>query len=209
MADPNVGDVFLVSFNQTLLGQKLISTFYLKITNLNGSFPTLDTASNDLYTAISAANQLRDKFLITIPTNCFLDNTTIQRIYPIRQRKRTYGVSTPGGGLGAAEASNVQASIERRDDLANRKSVGALHPVVPPIPTTVIVGNAFSAAQQTSLNALAAKMFGTVNAGAAPVVWTFVLYHKSTVPPSTTDIVTAFPQPTVRVMRRRTAGVGK
>lgn len=209
-ADPAVGDIFLLTHKMSLLGQKLIGTHHFRINSLGGAFPDMDTFCSEVYTKVSAPNQLNAKLLLCIPTNCSLDSTWIQRIKPTRARRRTFGIGTFGSGFGTAESANVQGSITRQDDEANRRSTGALHVPIAPIPVTTMVSGSFTAGPLSALQNLAPLMVGTF-VTASGFICQWVLYHK-TFPPGTlnyTNITQAYQQTTVRVMRRRTVGVGK
>jgi hypothetical protein len=209
-ADPTAGDIFMVSIRQSLLAQRLLSTFHVRIVTMGGSFPTLDGFSNELYAKLNNVGDLIPSFKAVIPTNCFVDEVWIQRIYPTRARKRVYVDGAPGTGFGTANTANVQGSITRQDDDALKRSTGHLHPVIAPIPTTTISNGELTAGPLAAMSTLASKMLGTVTL-ASGVQFQYVLFHKKDVPGllKWSPIVATRRETSVRVMRRRTLRVGE
>lgn len=209
MADPSVGDMVLYSFSGQLLGQKTLTTFMFHLDTLNGTIPTLDTALSDLNSYLTGAYGLEAAFLACCPTNYFLDRRWAQRIFPTRDRRREYGTSVVGTGLAGSETANVACSIERFSDKSGRWAQGRINPPIP-ASTLSMLGGSLTAAQATRCDNLAAKLYGQLTLPVTGVKWSHCLYDSAAHTGSIfLPLVGAKTQLSVRVMRRRTVGVGK
>lgn len=202
---PAPGDVLLVSFDGTWHGQKILNTFYYGISTLIGA-PTTAAYIAAFDTAINTAGNLRPRFLAACPPQYTMNNTWYQFVTPVRLRKQVYAVAAPGTFIQMSSTANLAATITRRGDVANKHNIGSLH-----VPTSNLdpgmASGILSVAVISALNNLVTSMLAPVTVGAfgsaIPILWYKPLAANAT------PITNATVQQTVRVMRRRTVGVGK
>jgi len=201
----SVGDRYLVSFVGSLAGQRILSTFWYTNSSLVG-FPTADAFYDEIFAKIDQNTELRGFYQGVCPSNYTMEQVWIQKVDPSRVAKKVYTVSYPGQLADASQNPNVAATIERRGAVANRHNVGSLHV---PGPTTVMYvdGGTWKAAYKTLLDGLGGKMIEALTLGSGSIIEPILRYGPGTL--QFTFISTFFSQPTTRVMRRRTVGVGE
>ena len=200
-----VGDIIAVTLNGLWHVQRVQSTLTYRVTSVVGA-PTTSGFATALDTAFNAANKLYQRWRECCPSNYTLNYVDIQTIRPTRVVRDTFSKLLGGLSGQASSTANIAAVISKRGSLANRHNMGSIH--VPYTNLDVgmhdgIVGNAM----QASLLNLSLEVVGPYAVGAlgnvVPVIW------GPKTPTVSYDITSAFGQQTVRVMRRRTVGVGK
>lgn len=200
-----IGDVMLLSFSGSWHGQRVLNTFYYAITGIVGA-PTNAAFQAAFDTAISAGGNLQAKFLACCPVSYTLTERWIQTVAPLRLVKTINASGSPGSSAAPSTTANLAAVITRKGGVANRHNIGSLH---------VPYGNAdfgmangiIGGVQKVAMDALAAQMTQVVTVGGLGTV-TPVLWFKPSIL-NVAPIIQANTQTTVRVMRRRTVGVGK
>jgi len=210
VADIAIGNIALVTARGTLAGQQILSTFHYRCTSLGSSFGTpTQTAMAELIGAIvDPAISLHSRLIDVMPSNYTLNRWTAQVIQPVRYAEVKGTVLDTTGASGAiASTANIAAVITRRGVLGNRSNVGSLHLPYPDALTETTTG-VISAAFLADLDLLAANMRQTLTLTPSTIVFAPVLYNKGKTP-NYTDITASFAQSTIRVMRRRTVGVGR
>lgn len=203
MAAP--GDVILTSFNGLWHGQKVLSTFYWGINTVTGA-PSNAAFIAALDAQLLSGGNLVLKFLPCAPPQYTLVERWHQFVAPLRTQKVIVTSGLAGTGATASTTANVANVITRRGDLANKHNVGSLH--VPASNANVGYANGLiGAAQQALLQTLATQMLApVVMAGVGSVLP--ILWFKPSIL-NATPITSTTVQQTIRVMRRRTVGVGK
>jgi hypothetical protein len=200
-----VDDRYLVTFKGTLCGQLVMSTFWYRLT-LMFAAPTVNDIMNGLYNKLIAANNLRQRYLEVCPANYSLDETWIQRIRPTRLVKNVYTENLNGLWSDDAQTGNTAAVIERRGVQAARNAVSTLHVPASSEPSAVsngLITTAYKSGLQTLANIVATSPVLASGDILEPVI------DNGIGAGNYTQIGSAFPQSTFRVMRRRTVGVGK
>lgn len=130
----------------------------------------------------------------------------MQWIFPTRYI--TFTLPNPLNGGTVAEAAlpqNVSAVATLRPDLAIRGRVGSFH--VAGAPVDQDNGGSWQPAYQTSLQTLATQLATPIVLPDASTVFNPILLKKST-PAESLLVTSGTYQQTVRVMRRRTVGLG-
>jgi hypothetical protein len=153
------------------------------------------------------AGQLLTRYIAALPSNWFYTDTWYQIIEPMRHRKvQQLGALGPGGSGAEALTQNVSAAITRVGDLAGRRYIGGIRiPLGTDLPA--IDGGKTTAGQETLLRNLADAMkLNVITSGFVATFRPQVGVTRGGVP--SVDLEDAFPQQTVRVMRRRTVGLG-
>lgn len=202
----NIGDNVLVTVLGDLNGQRTMSQFGYVVSAMTGIqydnivFPLLRDQ-------LCAANGLMDKFFACLPSNWSPGVMWIQTIRPFRFRKLVHVINNTGPKSDyVANTSNLAGTITRRGDVANRKNISTLHV---PCPTTEewIDAADFGLEAINAYAALCQKIILTQT-----TVGNVVSFAASIIAgPNSNDAIPltfAYPPGNVRVMRRRTKGVG-
>lgn len=208
MAAVAVNDVISVIQVGNMFDQRILSTYAYQVFNLAGGAVTTSDLATALNTQLSAPGELLQLVRNACPSDYNHVETWYQRIAPTRVVRDVF-TGTGVGTNGAANVSNVAAVVERRGDLANRKNISCLHVPMADIAANVVAGYV-TAAMTSKLVAIGAKLITSYNltVGAATVVLVPCIYNKGSVP-NCSYITRYYAQPTSRVMRRRTVGVGE
>jgi hypothetical protein len=190
----------------TLLGQTVIATFHHRVVTPS----TLPNASDELAAWLgeqwnNVANTPSGAYINCCPLEYTNTRVTAQAIEPTRLRRVTQVRNHPGD-VGNTEVSNLQASVTFFTNLAGRSQIGGKR--IPMAPDQAVDGFV-SEAYKTLLTTFAANCVGLKVVIQGGAVYAPCIYHRApTVVPTFTDIEDAIPQDTVRVMRRRTVGLG-
>ncbi len=206
MAIPlSVGDVLEVSFEGRLAGQQVMCLHHYKVREgeqadfdnwVQTSFgPWLEDAGHPYNLFVNAISSAVDALGIFV-----------QIIFPQRRRYVSYTPLDTAGLLGpAALPPNDGAAVIKRGDLARRDNIGVMH--VPGIPVVDVTDGIISAPQVGRLQALADSLALVYEPGGGQPVMDPILFHREE-PPSGARVTAGFAADTIRVMRRRTVGLG-
>jgi len=205
MANLTANSKVLVTFVGTIDQQILMNTFVYHLGTVTGTV-TVGGFYASLDTLLSAAGGLVQKFLACCPQNYELAYVRYQIIAPIRYAASTVVKNLPGQIAHDATMPNVNAVILRRGELANRQNVSTLH-VPAPNDLTSIDNGLITAVYTVILQDLADEVLVGISTNAGAVVGEPVIFNRDA-PTQVTRIVEARPEPTARVMTRRTVGRG-
>jgi hypothetical protein len=206
MADTTVGDIYLCTFRGSLAAQTILNTFAYRVATVDGN-PTVSQIYDGLNAALDVAvNGLRSKFLDLMPSNYTSVSSIYQKIAPVRVASKTYEITSPGNFGFTAATANLAGTITRRGEFANRRNVSSLH-----LPyadqETGLVNGLVSANWRVVASALETSMRTPVVLAPTSTTMQPVIYNRGAVP-NFSPIVTTFSNTQLRVMRRRTVGLG-
>jgi len=206
-----LNDQLRIWFLGTLCGQRTMNTFAYRVSRVEGANVDADVAVE----ALLADTQFTDlvaSFVACTPTNYTLDAIEWQYRKPngFLYAKQRIDQGT-AGTRGAATTANIQASITRRPLIADRVGVGGIR--LPISNTDVNASNGLiTQALKDLLNVVALDMSEEILT--VPVEDVFVDWKPCTIRHVIgtgfvhTDVAEAFVQDQVRVLRRRTVGLG-
>ena len=206
--DPcTVGDTWLVTYRGSLFNQLILNTFYYRVAYL--AVPgTTNAKQTVLLGLLTGAGGHWEKFLACLPNQYVCTRIDIQKVGPYR----TIALQTPEGASGSngldVLRANVAISIERRGELARKQDVGRVQVVGTDDSAWIDNGNVQIGAF-TALNNFGAKIIAPQGTMGSTDTFVPVLSAFHAGARINTDILTYTVQPTSRVMRRRTVGVGK
>lgn len=208
MAVPAIGQKYLMTFVGHLSGQTVMSTFWYVLDNI-GVFTNVISLYAAIKDVVDDAGNLRDKYIACCPTDYILEQIWLQLIKPERIMKSVFTDGAPGTDQPAGTA-NVAAVITRRGEPATRNAVSTLHVPLAPTEDNMTLGQLAPTGVKTKLSLLAAQMLLPLEGGAlAGAKLTPIVYQPRTgLPVNGHAIVRANVEGTVRVMRRRTVGLG-
>lgn len=207
MANLQVGDRVLITFNTIAFNQRLMNMFVYGCSSLTGP-ATQQAAFAALHTALTAGGGLVPLFRACMTDQFEVTSVWYQIISPSRYAKYT---KTTGLGLGTittenAFSANQAAVILRRGDLGIRSNVSTLH--VPLGQSSGCQANGgIGSTVETPLNNLAAALPTQITTAGVVATWDPVINHGPNAA-QFTPITDAALMPYVRVMRRRTVGLG-
>jgi hypothetical protein len=202
----NVGDVIQVLYQGLWHGQRTLSTFKYGVSTLIGT-PSVGAFASGMFGILNAAGSTIPLFLGCCPPQYFLNQVLIQTIAPTRVVSSVFAVSSNGTFGMDSSTANLAGVITRRGQLANKKNRGSLHVPLANLDTAISNGT-IGAAYQTALGLLSDDMLLNVNPTGLGTCIPVLLKSKG-LTSDAIPLVSGIVQLTVRVMRRRTVGVGK
>jgi len=205
MANVNVGDLMTWTLVGRVHGQRTMNTFHYRA-RIASSLPTQAAAAAAFDTFSKAAGGLEARLRGCTSQAFAIEERWFQIIKPARFEKIIITGSVAGNLDVAQTTQNIQASITRRGEMGNRKNVGGIR-VVLGTSDDVVQNGIIEPGQVANLELLAQSMEQTVVTAGAVVTWDPLV----SMPANTADYVNisqCFVQTTVRVIRRRTVGLG-
>lgn len=202
------GDLVQTNLNMSMNGQRLMNTFHWRFEKtasgpLDG--PTVLAALNDLLA--SDSTWYLQNIRPAVHTSLLFDNLTSQKIRPSRWRSVKKTLALAGTSTGVPAPQNAAVSMSRWGLLAYRGAQGRIQ----------VPGAVMADITDGKLNASGVSDFGTPSVtlafaetvtGAGRFVPVLAKLVEST-GYSFNEITGTDLQTTIRVMRRRTVGVGK
>lgn len=220
MAGLLVDDVISVRFTGKTFDQQFINTFHYIVTAPDPVSPgVLADLTSMSATIDGAAAGIWVRWKLCVPASSTPEFIEIQRIAPVRSVK---GQRTPTAvitGRPNNNTANTSAVITKGTARGARGQVGSIH--LPGVADLDQVAGELDPALLVFMDQLASAMLLPITVVATGLSMSPVLYHPpykgdpTAVPPkppraySVDPLVRAFPQTQVRVMRRRTLGVGR
>jgi hypothetical protein len=189
-----------------LAGQRIINTFGYLVTAVA---PPAGQASffDDADAYLATGGGFYDKLRLCLPTNYMHRESWWQVIAPTRFAAHRFTHNEPGTGAGLSDSPNIASTITRRGDVANRANVSSLHLAVPTTVSAMANGMLLTPVLD-ALNDFCSYIEDDIPVATGAATLTPVIPHMI-LPNASVRIDQAFPQDTVRVMRRRTVRLGE
>lgn len=207
MAEAAVGDIYFVTYKGLLSAQTILNTFAYRLQAIDGN-PTVETIYDGMDQLLNAtAGELKDKLADCLPDDYDFVEARIQKVAPQRMDAKVYDLAPAGGNFGfAASTANLAGVILRRGEVATRKAQSTLH-----LPyadkETGLANGLVSANYKTVAGALATYLKADITLPTTTNTLRPVIYNRTS-SPNFTAITRTEVMPTLRVMRRRTVGLG-
>jgi hypothetical protein len=210
--DWTVDDIAEVTFIGSLYNQLTMTVLHFRpslLTTTDGG-----TAAADLLDKLIQATEHWDKYRACLSNDWKGQGITIQRVADERMRNFFFPRTEIGLINVSAGTGNTNGSLEKYTELATKKKVkhaeGQVGRIaVPALPQSVYSeGNLTDAFYVGPMQLLANKVVEVVTT-ALGNEWTPILWHRKGVSKKYDDVTGCTPKRTVRVIRRRTVGVGK
>lgn len=201
------GDIVEVRVNYVQNGQRMLNVMHYRMVGSGiadeGGTDVQETAAN----VAAGIDQWVANWLEQGSSNCTILSVDAQKIYPNRYPFRRTVVNEAGSSASASLPQNVQLSIEKVGELANRHGIGRIE--VPGITVDKVSDGLVTAAGADWLAELSTSALLPIIAPfEAPTALVPILYNRAT--PLTSQLVTGMRLGnTSRVARRRTVGVGQ
>jgi hypothetical protein len=202
-----VGAINQVTVQYEFAGQLYQNNITYVVASITGTQDS-DTLNSQLAANLTAAGSVIQAIKPLLPASVTIINLFCQWQFPTRLRRFNTPLTVVGTGP-STNTGNVAFTLTRVGPLAKRNNISSFH--LPGCSDETISGGG----QWTPAFLLAAAPLAVLlaenqvlTAGAAilsPVIW-----HRKLVPAGqSAQVLQCFGQPTIRVMRRRTIGVGR
>jgi len=203
----SVGDIVAVSFLGTINAQRTVTTLHFRAADASGT--ATSTLMQNLITLIRAGggggDTLETTFLNCCAQNFTLNSIRAQKLSTVRAKFESQNRASPGNVAVDCDITNISGVLTKQGALANRRNIGSVH--MPAVPNGYASAGDVSGTYLTLLNAMAAKLTDVQTVAADTVNYFPVIFNRTT-PADSPFISSAFAQTTMRVMRRRTVGLG-
>lgn len=201
-----VGAIYLTNVRWQFAGQVLRNQFHWRLEqNTNGR--TIEQVYDALNTALSAVGGLYDKMCGLADSLCVMLDAGQQQIRPDRYAGKGFLQNKPGTNVNVGiDVTQLAAVLTRRAVVATRRGVSSLHLPLSADDTMIDAG-VLSAIALTRLGEVGNAILGIFNLGDGMTVRP-VIYHRGAVP-EFNYVETFIAQTQVRVVRRRTVGLGE
>lgn len=201
------GDVAQVTFVGRVHGQTNMNTFFYRTNDTNSADSGViqTNLANQLRAGVGGSDVLETSFLNCISEDYTLEQIWVQIIRSVRYTATKIARSVPGNVAVSCNAVNVSGVITRRAALAGRAFVGGIH--MPAVPDTYYSNGNVSGTYLAALNAFASDVLQTVTDSGLAIVWQPCILHRTT-PLTSSFLSSTIIQTSLRVMRRRTVGLG-
>lgn len=153
------------------------------------------------------AMDLGTDYLAVCAADFQLTAMRVQIVAPARLRFLEDPIGAAGTQAGNTQATNINGTITFRTDKSGRDQLGTIHP--PALAEGTYANGLILPAFRDKLSALGDTLSGLVVLPGDMGIWRPCIWHKTRVGSAATDGITDYSVgDTVRVMRRRTVGLG-
>jgi len=156
--------------------------------------------------SVNGVGKLVEKWKDCLSVKCVALRLRAQWLTPLRFAY-VPRATVPGDGTIAGDAYpvNTAVAITRQTDVAGRDEVGTIH--MPAVPITFIENGTLTPAAEAAYSLLAEKLIEVIPGGPDDVFFDPVHFKRAN-PSVANPIISYVLQPTARIMRRRTVGLG-
>lgn len=203
-----INAVLEFSIRGTINGQNVISVLHYRVSAVSGAATAAIEQDEFLVAAGPAGiDDVVTPYLSCCPSNYTATELRAQFVAPTRFRFSTVSILAPGTRPAASNFQNSSAVMTKRTALSGRRQIGSLH--FPGVADTDAVGGLLSAGLTSAMNTAALVLQSNLNALPGTGIYVPVLWHR-TLPsqPQSDPVIQFATQTTLRIMRRRTVGVG-
>lgn len=203
-------DLIEVWFRYTFAGQVLMTGGHYQIADMSPGGIDLIAGYDGISSEISDVSGLNAALAGCLSDSITDIKYTIQTIYPVRYINKVYNGS-PSSGTNSPSwgdmPPNVSAAITVRASSAGPTKRGTKH--VGGLTDLMVANGMISSSGMTKLQSYATQLTVTLNCSVSSTTWKCIptIFHRPA-PGSSVDIYNSTVQPTVRVERRRTVGLG-
>jgi len=198
--------IIAFTYRGSLLNQTTLNTVHYRVSNPS-NIPTVKEEMEEFIKRFTAVgpNDILTAYRQAMPDNFFFRQAVLQPVFPTRYR-RVVATLNQQGVTDPTEVSNVQAAITFNTAKAGRNQIGGIRL---PQTTANAQGGSWIPAWVNTLEVVGDVFSTLLVAGLGGGSYQPVIFHRSpNANPRWDDIDDFVVQPTTRVIRRRTVGVG-
>jgi len=204
----SIGDVLEVALVGDVNSQRVMTVLHYRV----AVAPTEQDAlvMQDDFSNLISQGELYDietAYLACMGTNYTLKQRRVQWVYPIRYRASVLTPELPGTANGQCEAQNLAMVITKRTNFAGRRHIGSVH--VPGIIASFYDNGLIATAGGTAAQGLIDVLEDQVAEDGGDGIFEPCIWHRGQQGALASNLITNWTyQSTLRVMRRRTVGLG-
>jgi hypothetical protein len=203
-----IGDIVQVIIGSRVLGQSCLNVLYYRADSNMGPNTyqaTLQNLSNKIATDI--VQGIIPYMLDAMGNNTTVEFIQLQKVYPQREIPVRTPQGVPGVHVDDCATPNVAGVILKRVEKPGRGKTGSFH--LAGIPETGYSGGSFTAPYQALLDAIGNQLDDPIDGIVAGSKWNPGTFNPDLgLPDNFVPLAGYEVKTTVRVMRRRTVGVG-
>lgn len=206
-----VNDLLTVSFRGTLFGQRTLTSYgYRVVSSTSTNSDATDLSFFGLAIDGGTGNTLLESYLDCCVAGFTINQIWTQKIYPVRSSRNVLTHTEAGAYAADVYTPNVSATITRKTALAGRDQMSTIHIPGPPLSTQSVAGTWESNYQlMLGIHGLASTAQITFTSGTASITVAPCIINAPYGSGLSSDLVGYEVNPRVRVMRRRTVGLGE
>jgi len=207
MADLASTDKILYTLNYSQLGQRFMNTFWLEYFDVDGAVDNYAAFGNAYLEQAADTGQLIDDLKVICNSQLTFVDHRFQRIRATRMTPIIQDIGVTGSQGDGESPINVAGVATKRGEVSGRWAVGSWHQ--PGLyPDAFATAGNLTSAYKLGLNEALNNWFNTTRTPPGMVGNVRPILFNNLNPTRVTSIVTIQAQDTVRVMRRRTVGLG-
>lgn len=200
-----VGTIWQVGIDTVVNGQRCMNILGYRCTAESTEADIAEETLN-LAAAMNAVGGIIPKLVACQSNDALITQVTAQAIRETRYARQVVDIGQAGGVAEDCTAQNLSAVIIKRTAFAGRWAVGSFH--VPGLPVTAYVNGAIEPVYKASVVDLAAQLLVPVVIPIVGGTYEPVLIHPVGEHGGSTFLTSTEVQDELRVMRRRTVGLG-
>lgn len=200
-----VGSILQASIESLVNGQRLLNVLHYKVEAESTEADVKDEQEN-FATQLNAVGGIVPKMQAAMSIEATISQVVVQFIRPERFARSTLEIDDTGTIASDCNAQNVAAVITKRTAFAGRWAVGAFH--LGGVPVNGYVAGNLEPAYKAFVLALAEQLLEPIVIPIVGGTYVPVLVHPIGEHGGSTELAETEVQDTLRVMRRRTVGLG-
>lgn len=200
-----VGTIWQLVIESVVSGQRCLNVLHYRCTTestISGISAETEAVAADL----NSVDGIIPKLLPAMGPNVNIPRVTGQAIRTTRYAKQSVEVDEDGSHANLCTTPNVAAVITKRTTFAGRWAVGSFH--VPGVPGTAYSEGMLTTDYKDIITLLAAELLDNLEPAVGGGVYEPILLHPAGLHGGFTTLTECIAQDQVRVMRRRTVGLG-
>lgn len=201
-----VNDVIRVTFFQRLFDQRVLTVFHMRC--ITAPAP----GTSDILAMTNLADQVGDPANVPllewrplVTPSIVFDEVRCQRVSPTRSIYGKNFIGVNGTNAGTSVTANVAASIEKRSGIPGRTGIGRVQ--MAGVPQEQMVNGSLDSVYLALVQNAWEELLGNVTVAADGSVYDWIIWGEG-VPTIDNGIIDVQAKDTVRVMHRRTKGIG-
>lgn len=204
-----INDILEYTIQSTLYNQRVMTVLHFRVfLAMTDTNPITNAATFLTRVAPAGPFDLITGYRALISSDLTVNFHTAQYINPVRYVRQLATLTLGGTVASTSLTANTSAVISKTCQIAGRSNRGNIH--IPGVPSNSYTSGSVIAGYLANMQTWANLTLAPITEGGAGGAWQQVIFHRNPAAPTRfTDVFAMQPQATMRVMRRRTVGVGK
>jgi len=199
-----IGDIIQATIKSTVCGQTMLNVLSYRVTAVS-STTDVQVEQSQFGAQLNVANKVIDRMQNAMSNEATIQEVSCQFIRDTRWARSVVEIDIPGGIAVPCATANVAATITKRTEYAGRWAVGSFH--LGGVPNDGYDGGLLDPDYKDLVALLAAELIQPIITGAGGT-YEPVLLHAPGEHGGYSNLTATEVQDTLRVMRRRTVGLG-